>query len=127
MLPAFSAQGVLIEDILDIDLNEAQRPCVFPSPMSWVEDFPSALQAVEALTAKDVANGVRGELQMVCTPQVEGKTVSAVVGGFSCFKDDLFDARGGAMRRRLWTSREFTEIISGSLIVATDPFADHLS
>jgi hypothetical protein len=127
MLPAFSAKGVLIEDILDIDLNEAKRPCVFPSPMSWVKDFPSALLAVEALTAKDVANGVRGELQMLRTPEIEGKTVSAVVGGFSGFKDDLFDPRGGAMRRRLWTSREFTEIISGSLIVAMDPLADHLS
>jgi hypothetical protein len=62
MLPAFSAEAVLIEDILDIDLNEAKRPCVFPSPMSWVEDSPSALLAVEAMTAKDVANGVRGEL-----------------------------------------------------------------
>jgi hypothetical protein len=94
VVPKGRAEGLLVQDILHIRLDEGERLLHFPRPQGWIEGLAAfTTYFFDWITAaKDVADGVRGDVQ---TPsfEVKGKSFPAIACSLTGFPNTLLYLR----------------------------------
>jgi len=103
------AQGLLIADILDVDLDEGEGGLALPGPGGGIEDTALATARGEGMAGEDVADGVRGEVQ---APLVEeGRQALAPILGLLTGLEDL----------GLEVCRDLTRAVMGAMRAVAQP------
>jgi len=125
VLPQGGTESFLVQDILHIDLDEAEGGLFLPSPKGRVERFaPSATSSDDAMAAQDMADGMRRDNESLPL-QVEGQAFSSVVGSLTDLQHPLFHFRAGLVGRVMGTPGAVSQALLSLFVETADPLAHH--